>query len=70
MSGAIARKSMTGAISIFVLFIGGGAQFGLSLLASSSPDSTILKTASSLIVTIFNVVLMLALCYLTKKERN
>jgi hypothetical protein len=50
--------------------VGGGAQYGLSLLASSSPNSTVLDTASSLIVTVFNVVLMLTLSFLTKKERN
>lgn len=70
MNGAIARKTMTGAVSIFILLIGGGTQYGLSLLASSSPNSTVLDTASSLIVTVFNVVLMLTLSYLTKKERN
>jgi heme/copper-type cytochrome/quinol oxidase subunit 2 len=70
MRGAICRKSMTGAISVLVLLVGGGTQYGLSLMAKSDPDSTVLNTASSLLVTIFNVVLMLALGFLTKKERN
>jgi hypothetical protein len=61
---------MTGAISVLVLLVGGGTQYGLSLMASSDPDSTLLNTASSLLVTIFNVILMLALGFLTKKERN
>lgn len=61
---------MTGAISILVLLVGGGTQYGLSVMASSDPGSTILSTASSLLVTIFNLILMLALGFLTKKERN
>jgi heme/copper-type cytochrome/quinol oxidase subunit 2 len=73
MNGAICRKLGTGCVSVVILFVGGFAQYGLSVLSDSTQDSTaqtILTTASSLIVTIFNVILMLVLGFLTKKERN
>lgn len=62
-----------GMISVVVLMVGGATQYGLSVLANSTTNSTtqtVLTTLSSLIVTVFNVILMLVLGVLTKKERN
>jgi hypothetical protein len=73
MNGAICRKVVTGVISVMILLVGGGAQYGLSLISTTTTNEsmkTVLSTISSLIVTIFNVVLMIALSILTKKERN
>jgi len=73
MSGAISRKLLFGMIGIVILMLGGGAQFGLELLYNSTSDSTlqnVISVGNSLIVTVFNTIIMITLVITTKLERN
>lgn len=64
MLGSICRKTLYTVIAIIILLLGGGAQYGLQLLSLSTQDSTaksLLGIASSVIVTIFNAVILITL---------
>lgn len=64
MKGTICRKLLYGLIAIIILLLGGVAQYGLQLLSASTQDSTtkfLLGIASSVIVTVFNAVILITL---------
>jgi hypothetical protein len=73
MQGAIARKIAFGSLAILILLIGGGAQYGLELLYNSTSDSTlqiVILVSNSLLILIFNSIIMFTLIITTKKERS
>lgn len=70
MKGAIGRKMLFSSIAIFILLLGGGTQFGLELLYNQTSDTTlksVISIGNSLIVTIFNAIIMISLVITTKK---
>ena len=74
MSGAITRKTIYGFLSILVLAMGGGAQYGLAvaeeLYATTDTEVLLMSTASSILVSILNVIIQQFLIFTSIKERN
>ncbi len=73
MGGGILRKILYGSLAFFILLLGGGAQYGLEVLYNSTTDSTLqtlLTASNSIVILIFNSIIMLTLIATTHKERN
>lgn len=73
MSGSICRKVSFGIISLFILGVGGGAQYYLAVLASQATDDLmklVFRFLNPLIVNIFNSIILVTLVIMTEKERN
>ncbi len=69
MKGAIIRKSFYSLLSILILCIGGGGQYGLALLkVGVTDDNTIflLNISSSFLVTILNIIIVQFLIFTSK----
>lgn len=72
--GAITRKTIYAFISILMLLIGGGVQYGLAVAQLSAPKDdltqTLMSTASSVAVSILNAIIQVVLVFTTERERN
>lgn len=70
MCGGIARKTLYGSIALLILILGGAAQYGLEVLYNLTSDSTlqtVLTISNSLVVLVFNSIIMMTLIVTTKK---
>ena len=73
VSGAICRKTYYTFLSVCLLVGGGAAQYGLAVFQNSLTDETLifyLGTASSLLVTLMNKIILEFLYFASTKERN
>ena len=74
MCGAIGRKTLYSFLSIIVLFMGGGVQFGLAVASNkASQDSStqlLMSTVSSVVVSVLNALIQFFLIFTSEKERN
>ena len=74
MCGAITRKTIYGFLSILILVAGGAAQWGLAVLketyATTDTEVLLMSTASSILVSILNVIIQQFLIFTSVKERN
>jgi hypothetical protein len=74
MSGAICRKTIYSILSILLLLVGGGIQYGLALAQNKGPQDKqtqlLMSTASSAAVSIINVIIQIFMVFTSHRERN
>jgi hypothetical protein len=73
MTGAICRKTLYNILGVVILLLGGASQYGLALAQNQITDpfiNNLLSIALSLVVTVFNFLILQFLVYTSQKERN
>ena len=74
IGGAICRKTLYSFLSIIMLLLGGGVQYGLAVAstktAQDSQTQLLMSTVSSLTVSVLNAIIQFFLVFTSEKERN